>query len=319
MAAVALALASSAGAQEPRDERFYYPGRFNWAFLKTYPEAARLFNAFDYGHAILYEELWRRPEGPVSRLEQDRFDFLVGDLLRSPPRFAIAEEAVAPSYAKLAWRAKQVFDRAHVLHRQIYDAYADRRLTDSASAALVERLTDAYLADRTYALVPAPKDMALMDGQRYSQVFRQAYPKFNGLIWAYHWLQVGLYEPLLESRTAEQRQAGVRATLAHFWDMLGDPPANLPSVMPMTSGVAPVFARRHTRAALIFDNLHMLHDIISDILLSEVVPRDQKRAAIDAALDEFQNPTSNLIGMEHWWMMAEHMGGVAKMGGKART
>ena len=37
-----------------RNEQFYYPGSFNWQFLKRYPEAARLFNAFDYGHAVLY-------------------------------------------------------------------------------------------------------------------------------------------------------------------------------------------------------------------------------------------------------------------------
>ena len=40
-------------------EQFYPGGSFNWRFLSTYPDAAKLFNAFDYGHAILYEVLWR--------------------------------------------------------------------------------------------------------------------------------------------------------------------------------------------------------------------------------------------------------------------
>ncbi len=40
-------------AQEKHDEQFYRPGSFNWRFLHSYPEAARLFNAFDYGHAVL--------------------------------------------------------------------------------------------------------------------------------------------------------------------------------------------------------------------------------------------------------------------------
>ena len=40
-----------------RSEQFYYPGSFNWQFLRAYPEAARLFHAFDYGHAVLYERL----------------------------------------------------------------------------------------------------------------------------------------------------------------------------------------------------------------------------------------------------------------------
>ena len=52
-------------AQGGRDEEFYRPGRFNWMFQKAYPEAARLFNAFDYGHAILSERLTIAPDEPV--------------------------------------------------------------------------------------------------------------------------------------------------------------------------------------------------------------------------------------------------------------
>ena len=48
---------SGAAATTVRAEQFYYPGSFNWRFLARYPEVARLFNAFDYGHATLYENL----------------------------------------------------------------------------------------------------------------------------------------------------------------------------------------------------------------------------------------------------------------------
>ena len=34
-----------------RDDQAYFPGGFNWSFLHRSPEAARLFNAFDFGHA----------------------------------------------------------------------------------------------------------------------------------------------------------------------------------------------------------------------------------------------------------------------------
>ena len=75
-------------AQEKHDEQFYRPGSFNWKFLHAYPEAARLFNAFDYGHAVLYETLWSRPDAPAELLETERFTYLTNDLLRRPPRFA---------------------------------------------------------------------------------------------------------------------------------------------------------------------------------------------------------------------------------------
>ena len=56
------------------------------------------------------------------------------------------------------------------------------------------------------------ESMALMDDQYFSQVFRKRYEKFNGLIWAYHWLQVGLYEPFIEGNTKAAKKAGVQAT-----------------------------------------------------------------------------------------------------------
>ncbi|HWO87997.1 MAG TPA: hypothetical protein VNL98_02485 [Gemmatimonadales bacterium] len=313
-----LSVAAPAQAQERRDEQFYYPGSFNWTFLRVYPEAARLFNAFDYGHAVLYERLYTLPDSARQARALDReYQFLTRDLLVRPPRFAVAEEAIEPTYARLAWRAKMMFDWAHILHRQIYDVYADERLGDSAKIELVERLTDYYLSNRRLAFTPVPKSMALMDEQYYSQVFRRRHPRFNGLIWAYHWLQVGLYEPLIAGRSADERKAGVSAALARFWDMLREAPANMPQVMPMTATVAPLFTARHPRAAAIFDNLHMMHDIISDILAADTVPPARKREVIFAALDEFQDGTRNVMSHEEWLEMGHHMGGIEAMGGPA--
>ena len=86
--AIAAVLASAAIATSPvmaqdrRDEQFYYPGAFNWTFLRSYPEAARLFNAFDYGHAVLYERLYTWPDSAaaVAALERE-YRYLTTDLL----------------------------------------------------------------------------------------------------------------------------------------------------------------------------------------------------------------------------------------------
>jgi hypothetical protein len=307
---------SQAAAQDQRDEWFYLPGSFNWQFLRTYPAAARLFNAFDYGHAVLYERLYTGRGDAEGALEEE-YEYLTTDLLVRPPRFAVVEEAVSPSYAKAAWRAKQMFDWAHLLHRQIYDIYSDDRLGQMAKDTLVERVTDYYLARREYAFAPTPKSMDLMEGQYFSRAFRRAYPKFNGLIWAYHWLQVGLYEPLIEARTPAERQVGVNAALARFWSMLEDPPSRMPAFMPMASAIAPRFSARHPRAAAIFDNLHMMHDIISDVLTADTIPHGRKRAVIYAQLDELRDSTRNTMTWDDWRNMGEMMGGVAVMGGPA--
>ena len=313
---VGATLPSALQAQDQRDEQFYYPGSFNWQFLKTYPEGARLFNAFDYGHAVLYERLYTKRGKAEEELEKE-YRFLTTDLLVRPPQFAVVEELISPAYSKIAWRAKLMFDWAHVLHRQLYDVYADERLTMAQKDSLIERLTDYYLSRKDYAFPAVPKSMDLMEGQYFSRTFRQAYPKFNGLIWAYHWLQVGLYEPFLEGGIPAEKKAGVKATVARFWSMLEDPPSRMPNMMPMTSAIAPRFSERHPRAAAIFDNLHMMHDIISDILVADTIPPGQKREVIYAQLDEMQDTTSNVMSWDEWRNMGEMMGGAAVMGGPA--
>ena len=313
-AVLLLSIAGTVSAQDRRDEQFYYPGRFNWTFLKNYPEAARLFNAFDYGHAVLYERLLTHDSVSATRALDREFRFLTTDLLVRPPRFAVAEEVIEPTYAKLAWRAKQMFDWAHVLHRQIYDLHSDERLTEDEGHDLVERVTDYYLTRKDYAFTTVPKTMALMDDQPFSQTFRRRHPEFNGLIWAYHWLQVGLYEPLIAGRSMAERKAGVKETIARFWSIV-ERPGGFPTVMPMTATVAPEFSARHPRAAVIFDNLHMMHDIIADILSTGSIPRSQKRDAIYQQLTEFRDATRNVTSLDEWREMGDMMGGISRMGG----
>jgi hypothetical protein len=295
-------------------ETFYLQAPHNWVFRNQYQGADRLFNAFDYGHAILYETLWTKPDAPASRLEAREYDYLTRKVLVAPPRVPLEETAIEPSYARLAPEAKAMFDWAHVLHRQLYDVLADERLSQAEKDREVARLLAYYHTRRDLAFSARPKSMRLMQEQPYSLAFRTRYPKFNGLIWAYHWMQVGLYEPLVVGRTVEERQAGVRATVARFWQMLGDPPRTLPYQMPMTPAVAPRFTERYPEAAIVFDNLHSMHDVVSDILANPNVPRDRKRAEILRAARRFRDDTSYVVPVAAWRTMAEAMG-IENMGG----
>ena len=297
-------------------EQFYLPGSFNWQFRRFYPAADRLFNAFDYGHAILYEELYTRPSGPVSRLEQARYDFITRKLLNAPPRVPLEESAIEIAYAKIAPEAKLMFDWAHLLHRQIYDVLADERMSRARQDATIAELLRYYRTRPDLAFSARPKTMELMEGQHFSLAFRKRYPKFNGLIWAYHWLQVGLYEPLVTAATPEGRQHGVAAAVARFRQMLESAPDNMPRVMPMTPAVAPEFTRRYPEAAVIFDNLHSMHDVISDILASDHIPKDQKRREILRYGRMYRDDSSFIDTRESWLAMAQDMG-VANMGGPA--
>ena len=308
--------APAAGQWVTTHEQFYLQAPHNWEFRDRYIGADRLFNAFDYGHAILYETLWTRPDAPVSALEVGEYERLTKRVLVQPPRVPLEEAAIAVQYSKLVPEAKAMFEWAHILHRQIYDVLADERLSDAKRDAEVARLLAYYRTRSDLAFSAKPKSMKLMQEQPYSLAFRQRYPKFNGLIWAYHWLQIGLYEPLLTGRSSDERQAGVRATVARFWQMLERPPHTFPHQMPMTAAVAPTFANRYPEAAIVFDNLHSMHDVISDILANADVPRGRKRAEILRAAALFRDDTSYVMPVEAWRAMARHMG-LENMGGPA--
>ena len=297
-------------------EQFYLQATHNWQFRDRYQAAERLFNAFDYGHAILYETLWSEPNAPASKLEESEYDFLTEKVLVHPPRLPLEEGAIEIRYARLAPEAKAMFEWAHVLHRQMYDVLADERLSQARKDAEVARLLAYYGSRPDVAFSSRPKSMELMQEQPYSLAFRRGYPKFNGLIWAYHWLQVGLYEPLVVGRSVEERQALVRATVARFWQMLERPTETMPYQMPMTAAVAPTFAARYPEAAIIFDNLHSMHDVISDILANPEVPRDRKRAEILRAARLFRDDTSYIMPVAAWLTMSREMG-VENMGGPA--
>jgi hypothetical protein len=313
----ALSLPNAAEAQWVRVfGQHYYSAPHNWVFRDRYPDADRLFNAFDYGHAILYETLLTQPDASPARLETREFDFLVKTLLVRPPRLPLEESAIEPHYARLAPEAKAMFEWAHLLHRQVYDVLADERIADGERDARIGELLRYYRSRRDLAFSGKPKSMSLMQEQPYSLAFRERYPKFNGLIWAYHWLQIGLYEPLLAGKTREARMAGIASSVRRFWQLIGDAPTTTPYVMPMTATVAPAFATRYPELAIIFDNLHSLHDVISDILANPKVPKQQKRALIVSAARQYRDDTTEVVTVEAWIRMSEMMG-VENMGGVA--
>ncbi len=310
-------LATSASAQGPKYfEQTYMRAEHNWAFRDNYPAADRLFNAFDYGHAILYERLYRNPFDDPARLEQKEYDFITKKLLVRPPRLPLEEAAIEVEYAKLVPEAKQMFDWAHVLHRQVYDVLADDRLSAEQKDARIARILAYYKTRPDLAFSSVPKTMELMEEDYYGRAFRQRYPKFNGLIWAYHWMQVGLYEPLLTGTTASDRRAGVEATTRRFFQMIENAPLHMPRVMPMTPVIAPTFTARYPEVATIFDNLHGMHDVISDILASPKVPHDKKREVILSVARRYRDSTSYVSTRQEWIEMGS-MVGVENMGGPA--
>ncbi len=298
----------------PYFEQTYLRASHNWAFHDNYPEANRLFNAFDYGHAILYETLWRQPTASVAELDGKQFGFITNQLLVHPPGVMLDESAIGPEWAKLAPEVLAMFEWAHMLHRQIYDVWADDRIPATEKDARVAEVVSYYKSRPALAFSSKPKDMELMEGQPYSLAFRKKFPKYNGLIWSYHWLQMTLYDALMAGRTRQERQANVSKVVGLFRGMTRAP-STLPAMMPMTPAIAPLFTDRYPEAAIIFDNLHSLHDVVSDILANQVIPRSAKRQTILAAAAHYRDDHTSVTSVSDWRDMANEMG-AEKMGGR---
>ena len=304
-----------AASQSFYDQTYFYAPH-NWAFRRQFADVDALFNAFDYGHAKLYETLWRRPSAEQSTLDRREFGFITRELLRHPPRVALDESAIAPEWVKLAPEITAMFEWAHMLHRQIYDVWTDDHLSDVSKDASVAQLIRYYESRPSLAFSSKPKNMNLMEGQSYSLSFRRRFPTYNGLIWSYHWLQMTLYEALLASHDARERKQNVDAVVGRFWALLDSAPRNLPTAMPQSPAIAPRFSERYPDAAIIFDNLHSLHDVVSDILADQRIPRNEKRRFILEAAARYRDDVSSITSIADWKAMADAMG-LANMGGPA--
>jgi len=320
-ALLALALALTTALVEGCSANAYYsqsylPADHNQAFRDRYPRADRLFNAFDYGHARLSELLYTQPDEAATRLERQEFDWIVKRLLVDPPKLPLDGEAIEPSFSRFAPEVHEMFEWSHMLHRQVYDILADDRIPPDRKDDEVARVVHYYRSRHQVAFSTTPKDMALMDGQPYSGTFRAKAPKFNGLIWAYHWMQVAVYEALLTGHTPDERKALVTAVLDRFSSMLVDPPGRLPSVMPMTAAVAPTFAARYPDAAIVFDNLHAMHDVVSDVLAAHPDDRAAQRRELLAAVARYRDDTTAVTTRAEWLEMSRAMN-VRRMGGSA--
>ena len=241
-------------------------------FGKRYPEAQRLLFAFDYGHALVYERLLHR-RGQITDPEALEKQILaeVMAILKNPPNIKVDEDEIAPVYVYTFPLTVSAFDWSHLLHQFVYDVMVSTKDRGPAFERRVNEIFATYRANRPIAITDQCKTMMFMDGHYFSKAFRRNFPSFNLLIWSYHWFQIKLYEDLMKP-TERERDAAVKETVAGFWALVSDLPDSAEfDMMPETFKEAPTFSARFPRIASSFDNNHMLHDIVSDILVSDKI------------------------------------------------
>lgn len=250
-----------------------------YKFGDLYPEAQRLLFAFDYGHALVYERLIIN-RGKISdpkQFEQDLLkDILV--ILKNPPNIKVDEADIAPAYVYKFPKIVALFDWSHLLHQFVLDILATSKDRGAGLDLRISEIYQQYNSTSRLAITDVCKTMLFMDGHYFSKAFRRNFPSFNLLIWSYHWFQIRLYDALLKP-TRIERDKAVAATVKEFWDLIADLPDSAPfDMMPETAIEAPAFASRFPKIPGAFDNNHMLHDIVSDLLVSDKVKESDMRS-----------------------------------------
>jgi hypothetical protein len=259
------AAVAAAGAVRPadaqwvrRDARWPIRGPWRYALPRELPDLYREFNGIDFGHAHLAETLLRSEDR--ERAEQARLEVL--EFIFSSPRVPPDEVQIAPTFTRLAWEAQRAFDWAHALHRSLYDLFTSDSIEDKAGA--YRAILEQYLATPEAITLHRLDHHGKLWNFPESRSFRDKFPKFNSQIWVYHWLQAAVYDVQLMRGADAQRQR-IPRIIEHYHNYLREPPLQW-EFMPLLPEGAPEFSRRFPEAAAIFDNLHMLHDNIDDIL-----------------------------------------------------
>ena len=251
-----------------------------YKFGELYPQAQKLLFAFDYGHALVYERLLQN-RGQISNPKDFEKKILadVMTILKNPPNVKVDEGDIAPQYVFMFPLMVDTFDWSHMLHQFVLDVLATSKDRGDGMNKRVIELFVQYQANRPLAITDVCKTMLFMDGHYFSKDFRRQYPSFNLLIWSYHWFQIKLYEALMLPTRAE-RDLAVQKTVDDFWQLISDLPDSADfDMMPETKVEAPIFFKTFPFISASFDNNHMLHDIVSDILTSAKVPASAMRPA----------------------------------------
>ena len=251
-----------------------------YKFGVLYPKAQQLLFAFDYGHALVYERLLQN-RGQILNPKEFEKKILedVLKILKNPPNIKVDEDDIAPLYVFTFPLMVNTFDWSHMLHQFVLDVLATSKDRGEGMNKRVDELFISYKTNKSLAITDVCKTMLFMDGQYFSKDFRRQYPSFNLLIWSYHWFQIKLYEDLMKP-TQKERDIAVNKTVDDFWQLISDLPdsANF-DMMPETRTEAPNFYKNFPLLSASFDNNHMLHDIVSDILTSSKVPSSAMRPA----------------------------------------
>jgi hypothetical protein len=146
--------------------------------------------------------------------------------------------------------------------------------------------------------------MDVLYDHQHAQAFRTGYADLDGVIWAGHWMRLAATEPLTDFPGRAERVAGLDTVAQRYYAKLsyGEPPQFFPSELPMAPAIAPGLIFLSQDAAVIWDNLSMMQEVLADVIAAPDL--HDVRGAVDAVIDHFLDPTYGVTDEGNWESMA---------------
>lgn len=275
------------------------------SFRTEWPDLYAQLVGLERAHGVFYGALAQK--GKVN--EPEVFRLMTGRMAQNAATLRPDPEA-DKGYAALGPRAAEIIRRTHAFHREVLAIFAG--LDASSRAPALDAAVDRYLSRRDAALPDVPKDMTILYDHKYTSFVdedftprrKQTYPSLTGFVWASHWFQLAVEEPLELLADSRERLDGVKVVTERFQRKLtaGKLPDAFPTELPLAPCISPGLVSAHVRAAAIIDNLNMMHDVLADVLMHPKVA--DVRAAIDEVIVQFTDPRYRIVEVDDWITMA---------------
>ncbi|MBN1603550.1 MAG: hypothetical protein JW915_18210 [Chitinispirillaceae bacterium] len=269
-------------AAEQRNEISYLRGKYNQAFFYRHNDSYRFSAAFHYYHAKQHDVLQLTPLANHHQIDigfdGDVTAFTYNQSARTEPSM----ELYGPYTAQMAWKVYRAIDWTHMHHEQTYDILSDATIIWSDKKKWTDKSVKYYLNINNVARSCAPLDITMRRAavmmKPYFTYYRNYYPLTNNFAYVAHWWHPVIYEAIMFAGDNSRKQEEVIKAVNDL--MLDSIFIDKPTRMLLSREAMPRYSRLTPESANIFDNLHMLHGIVYDILAYEGWTENQKRAEL---------------------------------------
>ena len=272
---------------EPRAAVSFRTGRYNTAFYHRHNDSFRYSSAFHFQHGKQHDILQTTPladhAAEDARDDPEFVDFTVRKRAYTEPTM----DLYGPFTDQFAHRVYRAIDWTHAHHEQTYDILADAGIDWKDKQAVTDAAVRYYVQqNKDVARSIAPLDITMRRAavmmKPYFTLYRNYYPRSQSYTYVAHWWHPAAYECMMIAGNGPAQEANLGVMNRVMVDQVF---ARRPGRMLLSREMMPRYARMSPESANIFDNLHMLHGVVYDILAYDKWTPAEKRAELYRFID----------------------------------